>query len=92
NDKSRSPHFKPPVRVVSGGSSSREDHSIFAYERRSLDEKLIVLCNFNKKDRFIEDELLIREVEDAQLIIQNYPDIDKMDRLRPFESRVFYKV
>lgn len=68
-----------------------EDHpQIFAYERRSENEKLIVLCNFSNEEMFIEEEALLTEMAPAELIVQNYKEVEP-GKLRAYETLVYYQ-
>ncbi|WP_053368747.1 glycoside hydrolase family 13 protein [Bacillus sp. FJAT-27245] len=72
----------------------REHPALFAYERRSGDEKLIVLCNFSEEEIELDDPVLIGEVTGLEVIIQNYKDIQLGKSrlvLRPYEAIVFLK-
>ncbi|MFT9599762.1 glycoside hydrolase family 13 protein [Mesobacillus sp.] len=68
-----------------------EDHpKIFAYERRSENEKLIVLCNFSNEEIVIEEEALLTEIARAELIVQNYKEVEH-GKLRAYETLVCYQ-
>ncbi|PLR77460.1 glucohydrolase [Bacillus sp. V3-13] len=70
-----------------------KDHpQLFAYERRSNREQLLVMCNFSEHDMMIQDENLSRKIAESDVIVQNYPSvvIDPSIKLRPYESIVFY--
>lgn len=73
-----------------------EDHpKIFAYERRSENEKVVVLCNFSRDEIVIEDIELLKEITTSKLIVQNCKEAEVRSRslitLRPYESLVYYK-
>jgi oligo-1,6-glucosidase len=68
-----------------------EDHpKIFAYERRSENEKLIVLCNFSNEEIVIEEEASLTEIVQAELIVQNYKEVEH-GKLRAYETLVYYQ-
>ncbi|HEY4551921.1 MAG TPA: alpha-glucosidase [Bacillaceae bacterium] len=70
-----------------------EDHpQIFAYERRSMTEKLIVLCNFSSDEIVIEDNNLLSEITTSELIIQNYKEVEAESSitLKAFETLVYH--
>lgn len=70
----------------------REHPSIFAYERNSEKEKLIVLCNFSGDELVLDDKALIGEAAGAEVVVQNYKDIllgEERLVLRPYEAVVF---
>lgn len=63
-----------------------EDENIFAYERQSTDEKLIVICNFYGKTL----EMPLKETcKDMDLLLGNYADITEPEILRPYEARMY---
>jgi oligo-1,6-glucosidase len=68
-----------------------EDQDIYAYQRLSEDNNLLVLLNFseNEVDYDLSSEV---EVEKAELILNNYQneaDFKLQDSLRPYEARVY---
>ncbi|MBT2640565.1 alpha-glucosidase [Bacillus sp. ISL-39] len=68
-----------------------EDHpKIFAYERRSENEKVVVLCNFSSEEIFLEGEALLTEITNAELIVQNYKEVE-LGKLRAYETVVYYQ-
>lgn len=68
-----------------------KDHpKIFAYERRSENEKVVVLCNFSSEEIFLEEEALLTEIAKAELIVQNYKEVE-LGKLRPYETVVYYQ-
>lgn len=72
----------------------REHPALFAYERRSGEEKLIVLCNFGEEEIELDEAPLIREAAVAEAIVQNYKEIQLEPSrlvLRPYETVVFFK-
>ncbi|WP_214893407.1 alpha,alpha-phosphotrehalase [Exiguobacterium sp. H66] len=68
-----------------------DDLSIWAYERTTEDEQLLVLSNFYS----LETTFTLPEtMSDADVLIQNYPDVAQDGRnvtLRPYESVMFYR-
>ncbi|RDU36007.1 glucohydrolase [Neobacillus piezotolerans] len=72
----------------------RSHPALFAYERRSGDEKLVVLCNFGDEEIELDEENLIHEATGAEVIVQNYKEVQlEQSRLvlRPYETVVFLK-
>jgi oligo-1,6-glucosidase len=68
-----------------------EDHpKIFAYERRNENEKVVVLCNFSRDEIVIEEEAFLTEIAQAELIVQNYKEVEH-GKLRAYETLVYYK-
>ncbi|MCM3126048.1 MULTISPECIES: alpha-glucosidase [unclassified Mesobacillus] len=68
-----------------------EDHpKLFAYERRSENEKVVVLCNFSRDEIVIEEEVFLTEIAQAELIVQNYKEVEH-GKLRPYETLVYYQ-
>lgn len=63
-----------------------KDENIFAYERQSADQKLVVICNFNGKTL----EMPLKETcKDMELLLANYGDITDPGTLRPYEARIY---
>ncbi|WP_316570219.1 alpha-glucosidase [Neobacillus sp. YIM B06451] len=72
----------------------RDHPALFAYERRSVDEKLIVLCNFGEEEIVLDDMGLIGEARGSEVIIQNYKEVQLEESslvLKPYEAVVFLK-
>lgn len=67
-----------------------EDEDIFAYIRSQDEEKILVICNFSKKQRKIE---IPRELTGGELLIANYKEtvIDREMIIRPYEAVVLKK-
>ncbi|MGA9232939.1 MAG: alpha-amylase family glycosyl hydrolase, partial [Exiguobacterium oxidotolerans] len=68
-----------------------DDLSIWAYERTTEDEQLLVLSNFYSSETTFT---LPETMSDADVLIQNYPDVAQDGRnvtLRPYESVMFYR-
>jgi oligo-1,6-glucosidase len=65
---------------------------LFAYERRSQLESLLVLCNFSDQEIILEDPMINKYIEKNELIIQNYSDVieGKTVHLRPYETLCYY--
>lgn len=68
-----------------------DDLSLWAYERTTDEEQVLVLSNFYGTDRpfTLPDEWL-----DHQVLIQNYPDVSEKSGqlvLRPYESVMLYR-
>lgn len=70
----------------------KEHPQLFAYERRSELESLLVLCNFSDQEIILEDEVVSKYIEKNEIIIQNYSDVieGKSVRLRPYETLCYY--
>ncbi|RNF39053.1 glycoside hydrolase family 13 protein [Planococcus salinus] len=64
----------------------KEDEEVFAYERKTETEHLIVYCNFSTNTRSFEQP-------DGEVLIGNYskPARGKRLTLRPYEALVFYR-
>ena len=62
-----------------------EDERIFAYERESEREKLLVVCNFSGNEQTFTPS---HEYETGRCLISNYGDLDKC--LRPYEAYMIY--
>jgi len=63
-----------------------DDKNIFAYQRETENEKLVVICNFYGEEVSYEVEGL----EDMEVLIENYND-KVANVLRPYEARMYYK-
>ena len=61
-----------------------ENDALFAYERRTETETLLVLCNFTGKE--IENPI---SAEGMELLLGTYGD-DESETLRPYEARMYY--
>lgn len=68
----------------------REETDIYAYERQTEKEKLIVLNNLTKKTVVLKQEI---DMADYEVLICNYAKEAKNKKceLRPYESVVYYK-
>ena len=66
------------------------DPNIFAYERESETEKMLVICNFYDKTLKCP---LTEKTAAMKLLIGNYQNTDKYDNemLQPYEARMYYK-
>lgn len=62
-----------------------EDDDIFAYIRESETEKMLVLCNFRKKEALykVDDEW-----KNGEVLIENYSEEGEWGKLRPYESKM----
>jgi oligo-1,6-glucosidase len=81
--------------VITTGSFNLiyKDHpQLFAYERRSEKEKLIVLCNFSSEEIVMDDKNLLIEIATSELIVQNYKEVKLGNSiiLRAFETLVYH--
>ena len=64
-----------------------DDENIFAYERKTEEEKLVVVCNFYGNTV----EMPLKEVcKDMELLIGNYGDMVELETLRPYEARMYH--
>jgi len=87
-------HLRKQYDVLTNGSYrllTPDDLSLWAYERATDDEQLLVLSNFYGTDRpfTLPDEWL-----DYQVLIQNYPEVSEKSGqliLRPYESVMLYR-
>ncbi|HCN57818.1 MAG TPA: alpha,alpha-phosphotrehalase [Exiguobacterium sp.] len=87
-------HLRKQYDVLTNGSYrllTPDDLSLWAYERTTDDEQVLVLSNFYGTDRpfTLPDEWL-----DHQVLIQNYPDVLEASgqvTLRPYESVMLYQ-
>ena len=50
----------------------------------------MVLCNFGKGEIEIEEEALLTEIAQAELIVQNYKEVE-YGKLRAYETVVYYQ-
>ncbi|MGB7799663.1 alpha-glucosidase [Buttiauxella sp.] len=83
-------HLRKQQRALIYGRYELElkDHpQIYAY-RRVLDEtEFVVLCNMSSKSaRWLSEEL---PLEWANCVLGNYPQVDEIYRLHPWEARVY---
>lgn len=63
----------------------QNDHpNIVAYTRTTEEAKALVLCNFGKET--VQHTL---PIQNGELILQNYKDIDGVNTLQPYEVRVY---
>jgi oligo-1,6-glucosidase len=68
-----------------------KDHpQLFAYERISEHEKLIVLCNFSDKEIVVKNEALLNELDQAELIVNNYKEV-QIGCLRAYQALVYHR-
>lgn len=65
-----------------------EDDNIFAYERQSEDQKLLVICNFYGQTIKMP---LAQVCRDMKLVLANYNDIEEPEILRPYEARMYIR-
>jgi oligo-1,6-glucosidase len=68
----------------------KEHPALFAYKRKWQDEELLVLCNFSQEEVVIENEELLRKIQDYQVVISNYGSSNK-SILKPYEAIVLKK-
>lgn len=67
----------------------RNDPYVFAYQRVSDNEKLIVLCNFSDQNILLDDEVLVSEIRNANVVISNENQNSKRNILTPYEAVVY---
>ena len=70
-----------------------KDHpQLFAYERSSQTERILVLCNFSDQEITLEDDVINKYTEKNGIIVQNYPEVKvgKTVTLRPYEVLCYY--
>ncbi len=65
-----------------------KNQQLYAYSRTMGSSKLIVICNFSKGNCSIKQ---IEELSKYECILHNYPAFDHMDKLLPYEARVYLK-
>ena len=65
-----------------------DDENIFAYERETPEQKLLVVCNFFDKTI---DMPLKDNCKDMNILISNYKEINEPSVLRPYEARIYIK-
>jgi oligo-1,6-glucosidase len=66
-----------------------DDEAIFAYERKTEEEALIVLCNFTEHPQQLEEDVQ-EQVRGYERLIGNYVE-HTLPTLRPYEAVVLYK-
>ncbi|MCZ8537337.1 alpha-glucosidase [Paenisporosarcina quisquiliarum] len=70
-----------------------KDHpQLFAYERKTEAESLLVLCNFSKKEILLEKDVVKNYSTNSKVIVRNYSSVELLNDfvLRPYEALVFY--
>ncbi|EJY1256617.1 alpha-glucosidase [Listeria monocytogenes] len=65
-----------------------KDEAIFAYERYTENEKLVVLCNFTEEEQVISDKTILNEIQKGSVLVNNVPNIIE-GTLRPYEAIVY---
>lgn len=65
-----------------------EHKQIFAYRRTYGTKTLFVVCNFTDDEAFLNEN----PSGDSKLILCNYNEIKKSNRLRPYEARMYLSV
>lgn len=63
-----------------------EDEQIFAYLRIDKDTKMLVCANFSNKPAVCP---ILQEWHDKKLLIHNYNNITKENKLRPYEAMIY---
>ncbi|QDA73582.1 alpha-glucosidase [Listeria seeligeri] len=64
------------------------DEAVFAYERYTNDEKLVVLCNFTEDEQIITDQNILNDIKKGTVLVNNVPNIIE-GTLRPYEAIVY---
>ncbi|MBC2256581.1 alpha-glucosidase [Listeria ivanovii] len=64
------------------------DEAVFAYERYTNDEKLVVLCNFTEDEQIITDKNILNDIKKGTVLVNNVRDIIE-GTLRPYEAIVY---
>lgn len=62
-----------------------DDEDIFAYVRESETDKMLVLCNFRKKEVLYK---VNDEWKNGEVLIENYNEEGEWGKLRPYESKI----
>lgn len=87
--------FRKNVDVITTGNFrliDRENPNVFAYERKTDQESLLVICHFSDQEILFEHQDILPYLENGEVLIQNYKDLlaNKSIRLRPYEAVAFY--
>ena len=87
--------FRKNVDVITTGDFrliDRENPNVFAYERKTDQEALLVVCNFSAQEILFEHQDILPYLENGEVLIQNYKDFlsNKSIHLRPYEAVAFY--
>jgi len=87
--------IRKEIEVITTGDFNlvcREHPQVFAYERTSKEESLLVLCNFSNQKLSFKDEVMNKYMEKNMIIIQNYDDVQVGNKihLRPYETVCLY--
>ncbi len=88
-------HMRKNIDVVTTGDFNLlcKDHpQLFAYERRSAQQNLLVLCNFSDQEITFEEQEMNKYMEKGEMIIQNYANVgaQHINHLRPYETVCYY--
>ncbi|KAF3475098.1 oligo-1,6-glucosidase, partial [Listeria monocytogenes] len=67
-----------------------KDVAIFAYERYTENEKLVVLRNFTEEEQVIFNENILNELQKGFALVNNVPNIIE-GTLRPYEA-ILYQI
>jgi len=67
----------------------RNDPKIFAYKRIEEHEELIILCNFSDHPVKLQNEELLKELQEASVVITNDKANEVRNLLTPYEATVY---
>ncbi|WP_214269966.1 glycoside hydrolase family 13 protein [Mammaliicoccus lentus] len=59
---------------------------IYTYKRKLDNNQVIIMCNLTSEEADISKAF---KIEDYDLLLNNYRDIEKTQKLKPFETRVY---
>lgn len=80
---------KYPIIVYGNYQDIHYSHRcLFAYEREYEGDRMVVLCNFSKKELKLDGKT---DYSGFDLILSNYPDSENSFVLQPYEARVYLK-
>ncbi len=65
-----------------------EDKNIFAYERKTADQTMVVVCNFFDQTVAMPLE---EACKDKKILLTNYKETKDLSVLRPYEARIYMK-
>lgn len=87
--------IRKEIEVITTGDFNlvcSEHPQVFAYERTSKEESILVLCNFSNQELLFQDEVMKKYMEKNVLLIQNYDDVQVGSKihLQPYETVCLY--